>query len=81
MASSPVNGEEHLKKFNEQQLSKSVNNVEPDQAIKNVLNDLGTNTEDVETSINYNKDKYYEVFSNSVGTEKKPEFFNNYLKL
>lgn len=75
LASSPVNGEEHLKKFNEQNLSK---HVEPDQAIKNVLNDLGTNTEDVETSIN---NKYYEVFSNSVGTEKKQEYFNNYLKL
>ena len=67
--------------------------AEPDEKIKDILkNDLGTNTEDLETSINYNPDKdgkkdtYYEVFSNSVlpnndDFKKKQDFFNNYLKL
>ena len=98
--SSPVNGEEHLRNYQNQNHEQNhEQNPEPDEEIKHILkNDLGTNTEDLETSINYNQEKvgaptnqpdnktennnkYYEVFSNSVASDKKKEFFNNYLKL
>ena len=61
MVSSPVNAEEHLKQYklnsgNDNQDNQD--NNEPDEEIKNILkNDLGTNTEDLETSINYNQEK------------------------